>query len=144
MILRYFSAYNSIDNQNRIHQSDIALEKYWVTQSGYFRLATTVLMGMGIAVGKILLCHGISDKIKDKYISIRQYNNKKVYECFNNTFSIYCGIPTLNLPSITIDDTPHKNKRAMYTSDTLPASISVPYGNYVSALTKHNYYPKLL
>ena len=31
---------------------DIALEEYWVTQSGYFRLATTVALGMGITDGK--------------------------------------------------------------------------------------------
>ena len=39
---RYFNACNAIDNQNRMRQSDLSLEKYWVTQSGYFILATTV------------------------------------------------------------------------------------------------------
>ena len=37
---RCFNACNSIDNHNMMRQSDIALEKYWVTYSGYFRLAT--------------------------------------------------------------------------------------------------------
>ena len=37
---RYLNACDEIDNQNRIRQSDLALEKYWVTHSGYFRLAT--------------------------------------------------------------------------------------------------------
>ena len=33
---RYYNAYNAIDNHNSMWQSDLALEKYWMTQSGYF------------------------------------------------------------------------------------------------------------
>ena len=51
---------NTIENHNTIHQYDLALEKYWVTQSSYFRLKTTVALGMGNIYGKLLLCHGIS------------------------------------------------------------------------------------
>ena len=51
---RYFNACDAIYNHNRIRQSDIALDKYWVTQSRYFRLATTVALGMGITDWKIL------------------------------------------------------------------------------------------
>ena len=39
---------------------DLLLEKYWATQSGYFRLDTTVELGMGITYGKLLLCNEIS------------------------------------------------------------------------------------
>ena len=53
-----------------MRQSDLALEKYWVTQSGYFRLAATVELCMGIEYGNLLLCHGISDQRKDKSISM--------------------------------------------------------------------------
>ena len=49
-------------------QSDISLEKYWVTQSGYFRLATTVALGMGITDGKLLYCHGVAEGNNDKKI----------------------------------------------------------------------------
>ena len=45
---RYFNAYNAIYNHIRMQQSDLVLDKYWLTQSGYFRLATTVALGMGI------------------------------------------------------------------------------------------------
>ena len=54
LIGRYFNACNAIDNHNRMRQSNISLEKYWVTQSGYFRLATTVALGMGIKDGNLL------------------------------------------------------------------------------------------
>ena len=76
---RCFNACNSIDNHNRMRQSDILLEKYWVTQRGYFRLATTVALGMGITDGKLLYCHGVAEGNKDKKISTLEYNNRKVY-----------------------------------------------------------------
>ena len=70
---RYLNAYNSIDNHNRMRHSDLALEKYWVTHSGYFRLATTVALGMGITYGKLLYCRGVADgnvgvKINRKFL----------------------------------------------------------------------------
>ena len=60
-------------------KSDIDLEKYWVTHSGYFKLATTVAFGTGIKYGKIILYHEISKGSVDKKISIREYNNREVY-----------------------------------------------------------------
>ena len=48
-----------------IRKSDIELDTYWVTHSGYFRLATTVELGMGIADGKILYYHGVSEGNKE-------------------------------------------------------------------------------
>ena len=47
-------------------KSDLTLDKYWVAQSGYFRLATKVGFGMGITDGKLLFCHGISEVNVDK------------------------------------------------------------------------------
>ena len=50
-------------------KSDLALEKYWVTQSVYFRLETTMALGMGITNGKLLYCHGVSEVNVDREIS---------------------------------------------------------------------------
>ena len=47
-------------------QSNLVIEKYWVTHSGYLRLVTTVELGMGITDGRILFCHGISEKSVEK------------------------------------------------------------------------------
>ena len=66
-------------NHNMMRKSDLELDKYWVTQSGYFRLATTVVLGMGITDGKLLFFHGISEKSVDNKISMRDYNNGMVY-----------------------------------------------------------------
>ena len=54
-----------------MRQSDIALDKYWVTQSDYFRLVTKLELGMGITYGKLLLCHENSDQSNHKTITIR-------------------------------------------------------------------------
>ena len=56
---RYFNSCNGIDNHNRMHQYELALDKYRVKQSDYFRLAPTLALGMGITGLNILLCHGI-------------------------------------------------------------------------------------
>ena len=106
MLGRYFNACNSIDNHNRVRQYDLLLEKYWLTWSGYFRLATTVALGMGITDGKLLYCHGVAEVNVDKKISTLEYNNRTVYDCFNNTFTADCGSPDMHLPPITIDDKP--------------------------------------
>ena len=44
-----------------MRNSELALEKYWETESGYFILTITVALGMGIEDGKLLFCHGISE-----------------------------------------------------------------------------------
>ena len=59
VFVSYLNAYNEIDNHNKICQS--GLEQYRVTHSGYFRLKTTVELGIRITDGKLLLCNGISD-----------------------------------------------------------------------------------
>ena len=71
-IVRYFSACNTIYNHNRIIQSNLAIEKYRVAQSGYFRLSNTVELGMGISDWKLLFCNGISEQIKDNDILMRE------------------------------------------------------------------------
>ena len=71
-----------------MQQSDIALEKYWVTQSGYFSLATTVALGLCVTDGKILYCHGNVEGNVDRKIPTLEYNNRTVYDCFNNPLQL--------------------------------------------------------
>ena len=125
MLGRYFNACNAIDNHNMMRNYDLVLDKYWVTQSGYFRLATTVALGMVITNQKLLLYHGISKDSENKTISTNEYNNRKVYDYFNNPFTAYFGTPSLNLPPITIDYIPQPHKRARYNPTLIPAVISV-------------------
>ena len=120
-----YNAINTIENHNRMRQCDLDLDKYWVTQSGYFRLATTVELGMVITDEKLLFCHGISEESVQKNISTRNYNSSMVYECFNNTSTADFGIPDLNLPPSIIADIPHPHKISCYIPDLIPASVSV-------------------
>ena len=90
-----------------MQHSDLELEKYWVTQSGYFRLATTVALDKSITDGKLLYCYGVAEGNVDKKISSLEYNNRKVYYCFNYPFTADYGSPAMHLPPITIDDRPH-------------------------------------
>ena len=61
---RYFNVCNAIYNHNMMRQSGLLLDKYWVTQSGYFRLATAVALGMGITYGELLYFHGIAEEMR--------------------------------------------------------------------------------
>ena len=63
-----------------MRQSDISLDKYWVTQSGYFRLSTTVTFGMDVTDGKLLYCHGVAEGNVDRNISTLEYKNRTVYD----------------------------------------------------------------
>ena len=51
---------------------DPTLEKYLLTHSGYFRLATAVVLSKGITDENILFCHGISEQNIDKEIVVRE------------------------------------------------------------------------
>ena len=56
----YFYSCNISYGYNRMRQSNLVIEKYWVTQGGYFRLLATVSLGMVILDWKLVYCHGVS------------------------------------------------------------------------------------
>ena len=135
LLVRYFNACNAIENHNRMRKTDTALDQYWVTHSGYFRLATTLALGMGIIYVKILFCHGISQESEGGNISMGDYKNRTVYDFFDNIFPDYFGSLELNLPPITIDDRPRLHKISRHTLDLLPVDISVASENSLSTFT---------
>ena len=76
--------------------------------------------------------------------SIREYNNRTVYYCFNNLFLEDFGSPDLNLPPITIDDIRHHYRRPCCTPDMITSTNSVASENSVSNLTAPSDSPYLL
>ena len=68
---RYYNSCNSIYNHYSMRQSDLALEKYWMTQSGYFRHATIVVLGMCITYGELLFYNVILKASVEKNVSTR-------------------------------------------------------------------------
>ena len=103
--------------------------------SGYFRPATTVTLGMGIIYGKLLFCHGVSEVKMNNTFSIREYNNSTVYDCLNRPFTADFCSPYLNLYPINIDDKPRPHKISRYNLDMLPSNIYVASENYICTLT---------
>ena len=102
--------------------------------SGYFILAATLVCGVGIKDGNIILCYHIPKLIRDEEISTIGYNYKIVFGFFNITLTVYCGIPDFNPPPIPIDDSSHPGKIAHYTPDPLTYALSFAYENSVSNL----------
>ena len=99
---------------------------------------------MGITDGKLLYCHFVLEGNMDRKISTLEYNNRTVYDCFNNPFTADFGSPAMNLYPITIYDRPPPHKRDQYTPDLLPSAISVASENYVSNLTNPSDSPDIL
>ena len=69
VVSNYFKYCNVVDLHNQARQFDLALEKKWVTQNGYFRLYTTML---GMAVTDLW-----KTMSKSFYKSNRQYTITK-------------------------------------------------------------------
>ena len=101
-------------------------------------------LAVGIIYGKLLSCHEIPDQSKDNKISTIEYNDRKVYECFNNLFLVYCGSPYFNITAMPIDGSICPKERYLNTSDLLPSSIYVSYGKYVSTLTTPSDSPQVI
>ena len=99
---------------------------------------------MGITDWKLLYCHGVAEVNVDKKMSTLEYNNRTVYDWFNNTFTVDCGNLALYLPPITIGGRPSPQKRSQYAPDLLPDAISVASEYYVITLTTPSDFPDLL
>ena len=91
-ISSYFAACNKVDLHNQSRQSDLKLEKCWVTQCGFFRIATT-LIGITIVDSwktyrhRLNFCHCHFDIDLKTYISIL------AKDLLNNTLTRRTNLP---------------------------------------------------
>ena len=67
----YFKDSNVIDVLNQQRQKELRLEKYWVTNDGYFRLFTTVL-GIGIVDVWNGYCHHLGERHRHKHCNLME------------------------------------------------------------------------
>ena len=81
-----FSAVNEVDSHNKSRQSDLALDKWWITQCGWLRLYTTVAMGITITNCWKLFRYGVKRDHCDKLMGIREFLERIAQDCFNNNF----------------------------------------------------------
>ena len=67
-------------------------------------------------------------------MSMIGYNSRTVCDCLDNPFQVDCGIPSLKLPPMYLDDSYIPNKRDDYIPDSITAVMFVPSGKYVRTL----------
>ena len=97
----YFSSsVNEVDPHNKSRQSDLVLEKLWVTKCSWLRLCTSVAMWMTITNFWKLFSYGVKRYHHDKFIGIREFSELISADCFNNYFTTNTGMPENNIPSL--------------------------------------------
>ena len=116
---------NEVDSHNKLKQSDLALEKWWVTQCGWLRIFTTVAMGMTITNCWKLFRYGVKRTHYKKSIGIREFLERLAQDYFNNHFSSDSGTPENNIP-------PHDEADD---EDTFSTCRSLQFSTYVSPST---------
>ena len=97
----YFENNNCIDKHNHARQYELAVEKAWVTQDGYFRIFSTIL-GMCVTDAWKAYKHHLPNKAKDKTVTVKKYANILALSLLNNNYSTISSddshlfIPTVN------------------------------------------------
>ena len=112
-------------------QSDIALEKFWVTQCGWIRLFTTVAMGMKITNCWKLFCYGVKRDHYDKIIGVRELSEQIAVYCFGNTVITYKVTLSNIIPYLGDID----NEGTVYTCKIINYSSSSPRNSYISTIS---------
>ena len=75
---KFFGSVNDVDSHNKSCQSDLALEKFWVTQCGWLRLYATVAMGTKINNSWKLFHYRVKRDHYNKFIGIREFSEKSL------------------------------------------------------------------
>ena len=73
---KFFGSVNEVDSHKKSRQSDIALEKFWVTQCGWLRLCTTVSMGVTITNCWKLFLYGVKRDRYKNFTGIREFSER--------------------------------------------------------------------
>ena len=128
------SAVNEVDSQKKSMQSDLAVEKLWVTQRGWLQLCMTVAMGMTIINCWKLFRYGVKRYHYGKFIGIRELLERLAQDCFNNPFLPDSGTPENNIPPLDEVDGGDtvSTCRALHFSGFISPSASV---NTISEIT---------
>ena len=97
---KLFGSVNEVDSHNKSRQSDLVLDKFWVTQCGWLRSCTTVYIEITITNGCKLFHYGVKIYNYEKSIGIRELYERLTLDCFNNPFSTDTRIPENNIPPL--------------------------------------------
>ena len=95
---KLFGCFNEADYHNKLMQSNLSLENYWVTQCGCLWLCAKVAMVMTITnLWNIFRC-GVKRYHYDKFIGIREFLEQPAIDCVTNTFSTNTRTLENNIP----------------------------------------------
>ena len=73
---KFFGAVNEVDSHNKSRQSDLRMDKLWVTQCGWQCLCMAVSMLMTITNCLKLFCYGVKREHYYKLIGIRELSER--------------------------------------------------------------------
>ena len=85
LVSRYFLCFNKVDKHNQLRQSELALEKKWRTDDGWFRLFTT-LVGINVADTMLVLRSESHSEHQYKSMSTREFTEILADELVMNKF----------------------------------------------------------
>ena len=91
VMFKFFPAVNEVYSHNKSRQSDLALEKFRVTQCGWIWLCKTFAMGITITNCWKLFCYGIKRDHYEKSIGIREFSERLARHRFKNPVSPETG-----------------------------------------------------
>jgi hypothetical protein len=114
---KYFTKSNIVDVNNQSRQYDLALEKHWVTKTGWFRLVTS-LFGIGVVDCWNGYTFHIGDNHRHKHIKLLEWVDIAAFDCLHNTFS---DVPESER-AITIDITDTGTSGGNANGDVIGAS----------------------
>ena len=101
---KLFGSINEVYPHKKSRQSDLSLEKFWVSQVDWTQLFTTVAMETTINNSWKLFCYRVKIYNYEKKIGIKELLERLALDCFNNNFSTDTGTPKKNTPYLDVVD----------------------------------------
>ena len=71
VVYKLFGSITEVESHNKSRQSDLVLEKFWVTQYGWLRFCTIVSMVIYINNFWVLFCYGVKRDHYETFVGIR-------------------------------------------------------------------------
>ena len=122
VVYKFFGSVNEVYSHNKSRQSDLVLDKFWVTHGGCLWLCTIVAMEIAITNLWKLFHYGIKRDDYEKLIGIREFSERLSLDCFKNIFQIILGPQKKNMPPL--DKVNERETVSTFRAPHLSSSIS--------------------
>ena len=134
---KFFPAVNEVDSHNKSSQSNLDLEKFWVTQCGCLRFCMSFSIGINITYCWKLFCYGVKRDHYEKLVRIRELLEQLAQYCFKNTFLPETRTPSNNIHPFDVVYDGHTvyTCRAIYFSSCISPSAAA---STISDITQYS------